>query len=123
MPRVLRCVVFAPTAFCIFFFKRKVAYEVRISYWSSDVCSSDLLVAGRDAGARDDALGGQGGALQDVGAADHHVVVGAQPDGEAGGGLDVHLEWSSAASGGLSRSPADHLPWASRIEAELPGLC
>src|SRR3546814_5702200 len=26
----------------IFFFKQKTAYEVRISYWSSDVCSSDL---------------------------------------------------------------------------------
>src|SRR3546814_19213437 len=25
-----------------FFFKQKPAYEVRISYWSSDVCSSDL---------------------------------------------------------------------------------
>src|SRR3546814_3040741 len=28
-----------------FFFKQKTAYEVRISYWSSDVCSSDLLGA------------------------------------------------------------------------------
>src|SRR3546814_10581244 len=26
----------------IFFFKHKTAYEVRISDWSSDVCSSDL---------------------------------------------------------------------------------
>src|SRR3546814_12132497 len=25
-----------------FFFKQKPAYEMRISYWSSDVCSSDL---------------------------------------------------------------------------------
>src|SRR3546814_10767871 len=36
------CVVF-------FFFKQKTAYEVRISDWSSDVCSSDL--AGRCEGA------------------------------------------------------------------------
>src|SRR3546814_10903995 len=28
---------------CIFFFKQKTAYEMRISDWSSDVCSSDLL--------------------------------------------------------------------------------
>src|SRR3546814_10257750 len=28
--------------FC-FFFKQKTAYEMRISDWSSDVCSSDLL--------------------------------------------------------------------------------
>src|SRR3546814_11456292 len=37
--------------FCVFFFffKQKTAYELRISDWSSDVCSSDLpaLVAGR----------------------------------------------------------------------------
>src|SRR3546814_5348405 len=28
----------------IFFFKQKTAYEMRISDWSSDVCSSDLAV-------------------------------------------------------------------------------
>src|SRR3546814_1693315 len=28
---------------CFFFFKQKTAYELRISDWSSDVCSSDLL--------------------------------------------------------------------------------
>src|SRR3546814_9584614 len=28
-----------------FFFKQKTAYEMRISDWSSDVCSSDLLSA------------------------------------------------------------------------------
>src|SRR3546814_958358 len=30
---------------CVFFFKQKTAYEMRISDWSSDVCSSDLTVA------------------------------------------------------------------------------
>src|SRR3546814_13590992 len=29
-----------------FFFKQKTAYEMRISDWSSDVCSSDLLLLG-----------------------------------------------------------------------------
>src|SRR3546814_6424438 len=29
--------------FVFFFFKQKTAYEMRISDWSSDVCSSDLL--------------------------------------------------------------------------------
>src|SRR3546814_7144523 len=29
-----------------FFFKQKTAYEMRISDWSSDVCSSDLSIAG-----------------------------------------------------------------------------
>src|SRR3546814_8124911 len=33
---------------CFFFFKQKTAYDMRISDWSSDVCSSDL--AGRGAG-------------------------------------------------------------------------
>src|SRR3546814_3068941 len=31
--------------FVFFFFKQKTAYEMRISDWSSDVCSSDLPVA------------------------------------------------------------------------------
>src|SRR3546814_9257143 len=32
------------TCFCLYFvfFKQKTAYEMRISDWSSDVCSSDL---------------------------------------------------------------------------------
>src|SRR3546814_3552342 len=29
----------------LFFFKQKTAYEMRISDWSSDVCSSDLIPA------------------------------------------------------------------------------
>src|SRR3546814_8088682 len=29
---------------CFFFFKQKTAYEMRISDWSSDVCSSDLRI-------------------------------------------------------------------------------
>src|SRR3546814_6662374 len=36
------CVFFC----CFFFFKQKTAYEMRISDWSSDVCSSDLAVRG-----------------------------------------------------------------------------
>src|SRR3546814_6756842 len=31
--------------FFFFFFKQKTAYEMRISDWSSDVCSSDLAIA------------------------------------------------------------------------------
>src|SRR3546814_955120 len=33
--------------FFVFFFKQKTAYEMRISDWSSDVCSSDLRDYGR----------------------------------------------------------------------------
>src|SRR3546814_15473842 len=53
----------------LFFFKHKTAYEMRISDWSSDVCSSDLLL--RDAGellALDalDLGGGKGGVLDHI---------------------------------------------------------
>src|SRR3546814_4539938 len=38
-------VVLYVCSYCVlfFFFKHKTAYEMRISDWSSDVCSSDLL--------------------------------------------------------------------------------
>src|SRR3546814_17610733 len=51
-----------------FFFKQKTAYEMRISDWSSDVCSSDLLARQVEGGER-------GG--------DVHV-------GDLGGGLVLH---------------------------------
>src|SRR3546814_6132956 len=35
----------------VFFFKQKTAYEMRISDWSSDVCSSDLIARDEDADA------------------------------------------------------------------------
>src|SRR3546814_16380318 len=35
------------SAFLFFFFKQKTAYEMRISDWSSDVCSSDLRLRER----------------------------------------------------------------------------
>src|SRR3546814_11445971 len=37
----------------VFFFKQKTAYEMRISDWSSDVCSSDLAVVLAIDGARE----------------------------------------------------------------------
>src|SRR3546814_10196904 len=43
------CSIFV-CCFLFFFFKQKTAYEMRISDWSSDVCSSDLLVAYEDEG-------------------------------------------------------------------------
>src|SRR3546814_18601735 len=42
-----------------FFFKQKTAYEMRISDWSSDVCSSDLILEPDDAKAARD-LGADG---------------------------------------------------------------
>src|SRR3546814_1294915 len=47
------------TLFCscvlFFFFKQKTAYEMRISDWSSDVCSSDLAAGHRVTGAQREA--------------------------------------------------------------------
>src|SRR3546814_4973724 len=40
-------VVHIVVVFFGFFFKQKTAYEMRISDWSSDVCSSDLQDCGR----------------------------------------------------------------------------
>src|SRR3546814_14273563 len=44
---------------CFFFFKQKTAYEMRISDWSSDVCSSDLH------GDLRNALGRHGGLVEE----------------------------------------------------------
>src|SRR3546814_6195759 len=61
---------------CFFFFKQKTAYEMRISDWSSDVCSSDLgLIA---------ANGGSNGERVFFGLAGN-----AMPPGEARGAEDA----------------------------------
>src|SRR3546814_5009353 len=51
---LVACLLFIIVLF--FFFKQKTAYEMRISDWSSDVCSSDLQF-GRQAGQRVDVFG------------------------------------------------------------------
>src|SRR3546814_4571537 len=43
--------------FVVFFFKQRSAYEMRISDWSSDVCSSVLVDAFLDLGALHDRAG------------------------------------------------------------------
>src|SRR3546814_8795419 len=44
---------------CFFFCKQKTAYEMRISDWSSDVCSSDLHAKARERLAYDEIFAGQ----------------------------------------------------------------
>src|SRR3546814_9371998 len=56
----------------VFFFKQKTAYEMRISDWSSDVCSSDLAARaalfGIQQGSLDEALRARSAAaLTDIG--------------------------------------------------------
>src|SRR3546814_2521190 len=54
-----------------FFFKQKTAYEMRISDWSSDVCSSDLVAA-----ALDEEAGDAAGAEQREGGVERDMAVG-----------------------------------------------
>src|SRR3546814_6123395 len=42
---LMMCAVYSCCCCFFFFFKQKTAYEMRISDWSSDVCSSDLYTA------------------------------------------------------------------------------
>src|SRR3546814_6252246 len=51
-------VLFMTPYFVVFFFKQKTAYEMRISDWSSDVCSSDLKIGLNDLADR-----GKGGGI------------------------------------------------------------
>src|SRR3546814_5748265 len=65
---------------CIFFFKQKTAYEMRISDWSSDVCSSDLalrrlLANPRRCAPRDRSSAGDAEWAADAGANDAAVAL------------------------------------------------
>src|SRR3546814_4068621 len=81
----------------VFFFKQKTAYEIRISDWSSDVCSSDLRVPAADAwrarpgayavhAGRASGRGAEGGARFDAGKrAGRNDAVGHQPEDRRSG--------------------------------------
>src|SRR3546814_5520979 len=64
-----------------FFFKQKTAYEMRISDWSSDVCSSDLTVI-----TRSDRLDKLRKGVMELYVSDHPVTA-LEPDDERGGDL------------------------------------
>src|SRR3546814_10908124 len=74
-----------------FFFKQKTAYEMRISDWSSDVCSSDLHGLA-DAGAAEQAdlaaLGVGREQIDDLDAGDEDRAVGRLIDEQRGGRVD-----------------------------------
>src|SRR3546814_7667183 len=67
----------------VFFFKQKTAYEMRISDWSSDVCSSDLVTYIEHSGKQHDLELDDGTSVMD--GAISHLVKGIV--GECGGGL------------------------------------
>src|SRR3546814_5615196 len=56
----------------VFFFKQKTAYEVRISDWSSDVCSSDLTSDCESPGSTPSREGARSGARQHDKRMDRH---------------------------------------------------
>src|SRR3546814_3393090 len=74
MCKMLYICCICPYCFCsliIFFFKQKTAYEMRISDWSSDVCSSDLVADHR----HDKRLGAAAiGRTAAAGEADHRRI-------------------------------------------------
>src|SRR3546814_15243280 len=83
-----------------FFFKQKTAYEMRISDWSSDVCSSDLpdvRLDGREifAGLRVDIVGETNAAPD---GRDHEIV--AELDAARAGALDAVVAADRAAATG-----------------------
>src|SRR3546814_10490807 len=106
---------FCFTSLIVFFFKQKTAYEMRISDWSSDVCSSDLA-ASADAGPGDR---GGGRAV----CVDREVADRPWPRGGGGralpephpvlplrGGRDAAAEADHDRPGGEPREPARGVP-------------
>src|SRR3546814_2126406 len=90
--------------FYVFFFKQKTAYEMRISDWSSDVCSSDLPHGGRGSrrrGGGDWRSGGAGRPGRSAGAGGA-VVVARRFAGAKGAG-------GGAASAGASERKSTRL--------------
>src|SRR3546814_20467858 len=100
----------------VFFFKPRTAYEMRISDWSSDVCSSDLLAARLDDGRHRHAGGGQRrdaavgavvvGEERDLAARRDAVALDIDPPGI--GQHDPRLFVVAAPAGPLDGSRGDH---------------
>src|SRR3546814_5209740 len=85
----------------VFFFKQKTAYEMRISDWSSDVCSSDLArfarATGRGAAMAAAGLMASGAALaeplQSIGEGEGEVAIVAWPGYIERGETDKAYDW------------------------------
>src|SRR3546814_18586181 len=90
--------------FLFFFFKQKTAYEMRISDWSSDVCSSDLAAQfARDEGGEGRLAGGAVAVAEhEVGAGHGAVLAGGVAAGRHG--VAVHMPpLAAAAMHGIER--------------------
>src|SRR3546814_18535434 len=70
----MSCLLSGVGLFAVFFFKQKTAYDMRISDWSSDVCSSDLTVLATAARLHDQRASGQGGLFGGEGAVEEAEI-------------------------------------------------
>src|SRR3546814_13012868 len=84
--------------FCFLFFKQKTAYEMRISDWSSDVCSSDLF--GDQMGRRIRETGS--GAPGQIGGHKPNILSGPIATG-CWSALPLHAPWAGGRAGGTRR--------------------
>src|SRR3546814_16135690 len=88
--------------FFFFFFKQKTAYEMRISDWSSDVCSSDLRRDCFELVRLDDRAGGIGGTGDDDAlrrGLDRGKSVGGQLEARFGSAGNFHRQHAKPAGG------------------------
>src|SRR3546814_14822346 len=80
-----------------FFFKQKTAYEMRISDWSSDVCSSDLMALGaqtKATGTNSIVIGGNFAEASGTGA----IAIGTGPNTKASADNALALGSNAAAT-------------------------
>src|SRR3546814_9026512 len=106
----------------IFFFKQKTAYEMRISDWSSDVCSSDLGYVLRDLFEDD-----SGGWLQDVALLDRLVdetlkAEGARIGEEGWKWVAVAVDFPYTYDDGMRVIDGEQPPLTDEDEAKLAAL-
>src|SRR3546814_4159636 len=87
---------------CVVFFKQKTAYEMRISDWSSDVCSSDLIAPSRaqPTGNRPDDM------IHDVPSTHRTAAEGPVPTGSAQNRLAGKRALITGAGQGIGRETA-----------------
>src|SRR3546814_2899718 len=96
-----------------FFFKQKTAYEMRISDWSSDVCSSDLWGPSRCTSARTGAMSTRGARS---GSCSRHIVRSRRPMVSTDG--DTRSNGSVSQAGNVSTRSEER-----RVGKEGGGQC
>src|SRR3546814_9180276 len=99
-----------------FFFKQKTAYEMRISDWSSDVCSSDLNAADRASPAYSRLHFEPSASLNSI----HDDVYGVQSSDGEPNAPHVH-EWSKSLM--LASGSADGRSEERRVGKECVSTC